>query len=311
MTSNKLVKWNQSVDYCSWSVTCHEGRVIVIDLTNESISGGLDDSSSLFNLQDLRSLSLAYNNFNSSQIPSQFDKLANLSYLNLSNSGFAGQIPVAISRLTRLVTFDLSGDYNLFDTGHFLLTLENSNLNMLIQNLSKLMELYLDGIAISAQGKEWCHALSSSLPNLRVLSLSNCNLWGPIDSSLRNLSPSQLFIWMVTTFLLQFQIFLQISKNWHLWKSPLLCWMEHFQKNIFQVPTLQTIELSYNYDLRGSLPEFPPNVSLRTMVLTGTNFSGTLQHSIVNNRYSELQFQWINSRLIGEPHTIVHFGHVI
>ncbi|XP_059429430.1 receptor-like protein 7 [Corylus avellana] len=100
--STKLVKWNQSADCCSWQgVTCNEGRVIGLDLTNESISGGLDNSSSLFSLQHLESLSLAYNDFNlSHEIPLEFDKLVNLSYLNLSNALFVGQIPIAISRLT-------------------------------------------------------------------------------------------------------------------------------------------------------------------------------------------------------------------
>jgi uncharacterized protein YjbI with pentapeptide repeats len=96
-TSNKLVKWNQSVDCCSWEgVTCHEGRVIGLDLTNEFILGGLDESSSLFRLQHLQSLNLAYNDFNSSHIRSEFGKLANLNYLNLSYAGFAGQILIAI-----------------------------------------------------------------------------------------------------------------------------------------------------------------------------------------------------------------------
>jgi hypothetical protein len=107
---------------------------------------------------------LAYNDFNSSHIPSKFDKLANLSYLNLSNAGLAGQIPIVISRLTRLVTHDLSGNYGTWETAHYL-TLRNPNLNMLLQNLSELIELHLDNILISAQGKEWCRVLSSSLPN--------------------------------------------------------------------------------------------------------------------------------------------------
>ena len=55
---------------------------------------------------------------------------------------------------------------------------------MLVQNLKMIAELYLDGVNISAQGKEWCHALLSSLPNLRVLSMSRCYLSGPIHSSL-------------------------------------------------------------------------------------------------------------------------------
>nr|XP_016494069.1 PREDICTED: receptor-like protein 12 [Nicotiana tabacum] len=51
-------------------------------------------------------------------------------------------------------------------------------------------------------------------------------------------------------------------------------------EKIFQVPTLQKIDLSYNYVLRGSLPEFPSNASLESLVLSYTNFSGSLPKSI-------------------------------
>jgi hypothetical protein len=106
-TSKKIAQWNQTSDCCFWSgVNCSEGH-IGLDLTNESISGNL---SSLFNLQNLQNLSLAYNKF-SGTIPSEFKKLTKLSYLNLSNAGFTGQIPIEISRLTRLVSLDLSAVY--------------------------------------------------------------------------------------------------------------------------------------------------------------------------------------------------------
>ncbi|XP_059428709.1 receptor-like protein 30 [Corylus avellana] len=132
--SKKLVRWNQSADCCSWEgVNCSEGSVIGLDLTNEAISGGRDNLSSLFNLQNLQNLSLAHNNFNGSQIPSEFEKMTNLSYLNLSNAGFAGQIPIEISRLTRLVSLDLSAVYFPDTTT---LKLENSSLNVLVQNLT-------------------------------------------------------------------------------------------------------------------------------------------------------------------------------
>jgi hypothetical protein len=143
--STKLAKWNKSIDCCSWEgVTCNEERVIGLDLADESISGGLNNSSSLFSLQHLQSLSLAYNNFNSSQIPSKFERLVNLSYLDLSYAHFAGQIHFA----GWLVTLHLSNDYI------YLLKLENPNLNMLIQNhllvTSKYCQHYILRVAISS-----------------------------------------------------------------------------------------------------------------------------------------------------------------
>ncbi|EOY08836.1 Uncharacterized protein TCM_024077 [Theobroma cacao] len=81
--SVKLVKWNQSKDCCSWDdVSCDAGgRVIELDLSNQSISGVIDNSSSLFGLLYLQSLNSAYNRFNST-IASRLDELADLSYLN-------------------------------------------------------------------------------------------------------------------------------------------------------------------------------------------------------------------------------------
>jgi Leucine-rich repeat (LRR) protein len=55
-----------------------------------------------------------------------------------------------------------------------------------------------------------------------------------------------------------------------------------FPEKIFQIPTLETLDLSFNFDLQGSLPEFPLNGSLRMLVLSNTTFSGTLPNSIGN-----------------------------
>lgn len=137
--SKKLVKWNQTIDCCSWEgITCKDGNVIGLDLAEESISGGLDNSSTIFSLQRLQRLNLANNSFNYSQVPSQFVKFTNLSYLNLSYANFAGQVPLAISCLTKLVILDLSDNEGKITP----LRLENPNLNMLVQNLSKLIEAY-------------------------------------------------------------------------------------------------------------------------------------------------------------------------
>ncbi|XP_040942359.1 receptor-like protein 7 [Gossypium hirsutum] len=100
--------------------------------------------------------------------PTRFDKLENLRYLNLSEAGFTGQIPIEISHLTRLVTLYLSID-TLFRTP---LKLEKQNLKTLVQNLTKLRILYLYGVNISAMGNEWCQALSP-LTELQVLSMSD------------------------------------------------------------------------------------------------------------------------------------------
>jgi len=275
--SKKLAQWNQTPDCCFWAgVNCTEGRVSGLDLTNEAVSG---DLSSLFNLQNLQNLSLANNNFNGSQIPSEFGKLTSLRYLNLSNAGFEGQIPIEISRLTRLVSLDLSAAYFPEFTR---LKLENPNLNTLVQNLPELIELNLDGVNIASQGNEWCHALSSSLPNLRVLSLSNSYLSGPIDSTLLKLQSLSIIRLdnnnlssPVPEFFANFSNLtsLRLSSSWLIGTFPV---------NVFQVPTLEILDLSNNVLLNGALPDFPHNGSLRSLVLSNTNFSGTLSDTMGN-----------------------------
>ncbi|XP_019187060.1 PREDICTED: receptor-like protein 12 [Ipomoea nil] len=102
--STKLARWNHSThdNCCVWpGVECGtSGHVISLILDKEAISDGIHSSSSLFSLQYLERLNLAFNTFNSIPIPVQIYNLTNLSYLNLSNAGFGGQIPNGISTLT-------------------------------------------------------------------------------------------------------------------------------------------------------------------------------------------------------------------
>ncbi|GAV73583.1 LRR_1 domain-containing protein/LRR_4 domain-containing protein/LRR_8 domain-containing protein [Cephalotus follicularis] len=268
------------MDCCQWSgVHCDAGaRVIGLDLSNETISGGFNDSSSLFSLQYLQRLNLAYNRFNNSQIPSRFDMLANLSYLNLSNAGFAGQIPIEISNLTRLVTLDLS---TLYFSGSAL-RLANPDLMMLVENLSELRELLLDTVNISARGDQWGQVLASSLPNLQVLSMSNCHLSGPIDASLANIqSLSVIRLTYNNLSAAVPEIFANFSNltSLRLGNTGLY---GTFPREILKVPNLQILDLSNNPLLEGFLPDFPSGASLHTLLLSFTNFQGELPVTVSN-----------------------------
>ena len=55
-----------------------------------------------------------------------------------------------------------------------------------------------------------------------------------------------------------------------------------FPEKIFQVRTLQILDLSNNMLLQGSFPEFPQGGSLETLVLSVTKFSGKVPNSIGN-----------------------------
>ncbi|XP_050144526.1 receptor-like protein 6 [Malus sylvestris] len=286
-----FVSWDSSTDCCSWvGVTCSSnGRVVGLDISSQYISGGIDSSSSLFNLQHLQSLNLADNFFvEGSRIPSAIGKLTNLRYLNLSN--YHVKIPVEISHLTRLEVLDISQSYILSSE-----QLEIPKFSILFQNLTELTELYLDRIDVSAEGSHWCQVISSSLPNLRVLSLYRTNLSGPIDQSLAKLQSLSVLkldrnniCAPVPGFFANFSKLTTLSLR--------DCGLNGtFPKQIFQVPTLQTLDLSLNLELHGSLPEFPKNGSLRSLILRQTRFSGLLHDSIGNlNMLSTLDIHGCN-----------------
>ncbi|PIN19857.1 Leucine-rich repeat protein [Handroanthus impetiginosus] len=151
--------------------------------------------------------------------------------------------------MKKLVSLDLSGYFFLSP----LLKLENPDLKMLVQNLKELKELYLDSVNISAQGNDWCQIISSSLPDLRTLSLRNCYLSGPIDSSLlelRSLSVLRVdfndLASEVPDFLANFSGLTTLS----LASCSLL---GSFPEKIFEIPTLQNLDLSNNVLLSGNL----------------------------------------------------------
>ncbi|KAK2972089.1 hypothetical protein RJ640_010252 [Escallonia rubra] len=296
-SSTKLVSWNQNTDCCLWDgVTCDRtgptGYVIGLDLNNESISGGIDSSSSLFRLQFLQSLNLSSNQFNSSQIPPGLSNLASLTHLNLSNSGFAGQIPIELSRLTRLVTLDLS---TLYFPGVRSLLLQNPYLAMLVQNMTDLTQLYLDGVNISAQGYNWCQAISSSLPNLEVLSMSNCYLSGPIDSSLAKLRSLSVIRLDQNNLSAPVPQFLADFKNLTALRLTFCNLNGVFPAKIFELPALERLDVSSNGLLHGSLPEFTHDRLLHTLTLSYTNFTGALPYSFGNlGMLSRLDLSYCN-----------------
>ncbi|XP_020553455.1 receptor-like protein 12 [Sesamum indicum] len=220
--SRKLVLWNQTQDCYNWvGVECDGvGHVISLQLDGEGISGGIHNMSSLSGFRYLEKLNLAENNFRA-QIPGGILNLKHLTHLNLSDAGFGGQVPIEVSLMRRLVTLDLL--YNGLE-------IENPNLKMLLQNLTGLRELYLDGVQMSSAVLNFF----ANFSHPTTLSLSGCDLRGS------------------------------------------------FPNMIFQLPTLENLDLSFNQLLTGSILQFHQNASLRTLLLLDTNFSGPLPNSIAS-----------------------------
>ncbi|KAG5071010.1 hypothetical protein JHK86_006221 [Glycine max] len=304
-SSTKLKSWNQNIACCQWwGVTCdEESHVIGLDLSRESISGGFDNSSSLFGLQHLQNLNLSFNNFNS-VIPSSINKLENLTYLNLAYAGFWGKIPMEISQLSRLVTLDLS---NLFRP-----ELEIQNLGMFVRNFTKIRQLFLDGVTISAHGLAWQAALLQ-IPTLQELSMFDCNLSGPLYSSLtrlENLSVIYLGFNNLSSAVPETFANFRNLTTLNLGDCQLI---GMFPQRIFQMPTLSLIDISYNNDLHGFFPEFPLNGSLLNLLVSNTNFSGQLPNSIGNLRhlsFLDLSFSQFNGSLPNSVSNLTQLVHL-
>ncbi|CAM8897540.1 unnamed protein product [Rhodiola kirilowii] len=273
--SPKLANWNSSTDCCLWpGVTCSGMYVTGLDLSNEGIVGGFNDSSPLFHLTSLTSLNLAMIH-QDTVIPSGIGRLVNLMTLNLSTSYFSGQIPIEVSNLTRLVSLDFSYCANL--------KAENPNLRMLVGNLSNLIDLRFESVNLSSQSREWCQVLSSSTPHLQVLKLIDCGLLVPIHDSLQNLTHLSIVDISFNNFSgpIPYEVFASLENL----TSLTLRQNEFngvFPHRMLQLPTLRFLDMSWNDYLEASPSTitFQNSSSLETLVLRKTRFSKTIPESI-------------------------------
>ncbi|KHN20332.1 hypothetical protein glysoja_034715 [Glycine soja] len=83
-----------------------------------------------------------------------------------------------------VIGLDLSGEstYGGLDNSRQPQKLESLELQNFVQSFSRIRQLYMDGVSIK-WGQDWYNALLPLL-SLEELSMSNCNLSGPLNSSL-------------------------------------------------------------------------------------------------------------------------------
>ncbi|KAF5459205.1 hypothetical protein F2P56_023180 [Juglans regia] len=236
-------------DCCSsWDgVECdpHTAHVIGLDLSDSCLYGSINSNSSLFRLSHLRSLNLAFNDFNYSKIPSTIGNLSWLTSLNLSYSHVSGEVPYEISYLSKLSALDLSHNNHNLHIG---------SLTRLVQNLTRLKEILLSEVNISSIVPESFANLSS----LRTLKLVDCGLYGEFPIRIFQLPQLQD---------------LRISNN-----EDLTGQLPEFHSNT----VLQALSL-YNTNFSAKLPASIGNLnSLEILNIAHCNFSGSIPNSLWN-----------------------------
>lgn len=167
--------WLLTATPCNWQgVSCSNGRVSAIDLTDNNLRGELP--AALNQLNALTGLDVSANNLHGS-FPAALLQLSQLQSLVLWQNAFSGVLPPALGSLTNLQLLDLSE--NRF----------SGALPSGLGNLTNLQQLYLERNQFDAGVPQTFGQLSQ----LRLLWLFGNKLSGTLPQSLTNLGLMQDF----------------------------------------------------------------------------------------------------------------------
>ncbi|GLT25992.1 hypothetical protein SLA2020_010860 [Shorea laevis] len=254
----------------------------------------------IHNLTELRFLILDSMNMSLVVSSSLLNLTSSLEHMSLRGCSLQGNFPSQAFQLMKLVSLDLS-----FNDG---LLFDNIKFQMLVHNLTELRFLILDYVNMSLVVSSSLLNLTSSLEHL---SLRGCSLQGNFPSQASQLTKLvsldlsyndgllldnikfQMLVHNLTE--LRFLILDSVSISLVVPSSllNLTSSLEHlslsfcnlqgnFPNQVFQLPSLQLLDLSGNFDLGGNLLEANQSSTLEYLNLANTNFSGELPHSIGN-----------------------------
>ncbi|GLT38719.1 hypothetical protein SLA2020_129480, partial [Shorea laevis] len=257
------------------------------------------------NLTELRFLILDSVNMSLVVSSSLLNLTSSLEHLSLRSCNLQGNFPSQVFQLTKLVSLDLSDNDDLL--------LDNIKFQILVHNLTELRFLILDFVNMSLVVPSSLLNLTSSLEHL---SLRSCNLQGNFPSQVFQLKKlvsldlsdnDDLFLdnikfQMLVHNLTELRFLILDSVNMSLVMASsllnLASSLEHlslsscnlqgnFPSQVFQLPSLQLLDLSYNYYLRGNLPQSNWSSPLKYLYLEETSFLGELPNSIGNLKLLE------------------------
>ncbi|CAI0447561.1 unnamed protein product [Linum tenue] len=281
---DKMASWNEGTDCCSWEgVTCDSstGRVVDLDISCQQMSTLPHNNFISQYFPHLRGLNLAYNHFNGSTISSAIAKLTDLTRLNLSHTGFSGEIPSEFSHLKKLVSLDLS-----FNQVAFVRDEDYSNV---LSNATNLSELWLQEVNIKMLPDS-----IGNLKSLRVLSLDEVGFIGNVPSSICNLTSLTSLDLSHNSFSGEFP---------HTVSNLVQLETLHIQNNflngtipswLLALPSMEILGLSYN-QLTGEIPEIQSS-SLRYIYLDHNRLSGLAPTSSTTLKgWNNLQWMDLNS----------------
>ncbi|KFK25681.1 hypothetical protein AALP_AA8G145500 [Arabis alpina] len=214
-------------------------KLSVLDLSHNHFST-LEPKSSLFKLHHLRYLSLEFNNFISSFLPSEFGNLNKLEVLYINSNGFFGQVPSSFNNLIMLSKLDLSRNKL---TGSF----------PLVGNLNNLF--FLDFSYNHFAGTLNRNSSLFELHHLRYLDLSFNNFSSELHSNIGNLNRLEV---------------LSLSTNG---------FFGHVPPTISNLTSLTKLYLDTN-ELTGSFPAVQNLTKLSRLVIADNRFSGTIPSSL-------------------------------
>ncbi|XP_012568634.1 receptor-like protein 6 [Cicer arietinum] len=255
--SSKTESWTNNTDCCEWDgVMCNpvSGHVISLDLSCNNLKGVLHPNSTIFQLNNLQQLNLAFNDFSDSLMHAEIGNLVSLTHLNLSNTGISGNIPHTISYLSKLVSLDLSNNE------YMSLKLNPFTWKKLIHNATNLRELHLEDVNMSSIRESSLLLLKNLSSSLVSLNLAFTELQGNLSSDLFSL-PNLKLLDLSSSY--DNKLGGQLPKS--NWTSP-----------------LRYLDLS-NIIFSGQIPNVFENLNkLEYLSLSGNNFSGQVPSSLFN-----------------------------